>query len=330
MGNVEPTRGKTAEALYTAAQEALVAPSIFNSQPWRWIVHDDRLELFADRSRQLRAVDPQGRLLTVSCGVAAHHALMAVDGHRVEFQLLPDVQQPDLLAVLTPAGTAAADRRQEALHRAMTQRRTDRRAFTRAPVDAKVLDRLSAACGAQGAHLHFVPWHQMSSIALAAVAAGALQLSDPAYRVELADWTHRPPWSGDGVPLATAVGAASRRVPVRDFAPFGGDVMSPGPDNDWGATYSVIYTGGDSVADWLAAGMSLSAVLLTATSAGLGSATISDITEAPAIRQLLTQLLPTGYPQVAVRVGHPQAGELPSAPRRAAQEVISFAASPAA
>ena len=209
-------------------------------------------------------------------------------------------------------------------------RRTDRRPFQKTPIDGSVLDRLTAVCSQQGAHLYLVPWHQMSTLALAAVGAGALQLSDPDYRMELADWTHRPPWSGDGVPVETAVQSTPRRVPVRDFAPSGGEVMQAGLDNDFGATYGIIHTDGDTSRDWLMAGMSLSAALLTATAAGLASATISDVTEAAIIRDHIRQLLPSGYPQVAIRIGHPQPGQPPSTPRRPANEVVRLARAQAA
>ena len=76
MGNFEDM--SPAQALHEAARQALAAPSIFNSQPWRWVVLPGALQLWADRSRQLVTADPQGRLLTLSCGVAAHHALVAI------------------------------------------------------------------------------------------------------------------------------------------------------------------------------------------------------------------------------------------------------------
>jgi hypothetical protein len=313
------------QILYAAAEAALTAPSIFNSQPWAWTVRDDRLELRADRSRQVASIDPGGRLLTISCGVAAHHAMIAVTGHLSQVSLLPDAGDEDLMAVLRLGGVDLPDRRRDGLRSAIKARRTDRRPFQRTPINASVLDRLAAVCLDRGAHWYLVPWHQMSTLALAAVGAGALQLSDPDYRVELAAWTHRPQWSGDGVPVETAVETTPRRVPVRDFAPFGGDVMPAGQDNDYGATYGIIHTDRDSTIDWLVAGMGLSAVLLTATAAGLGTATISDVTEAPVIREHVRQLLPSGQPQVAVRIGHPQPGLPPSTPRRAAGEVITVA-----
>jgi nitroreductase len=36
------------QALRTAAARATLAPSIHNTQPWRWVVRRDRLELYSD------------------------------------------------------------------------------------------------------------------------------------------------------------------------------------------------------------------------------------------------------------------------------------------
>jgi hypothetical protein len=68
--------------LAAAARTAGFAPSIHNTQPWRWRVSGPTLELWAVRDRQLAVVDPEGRMLAVSCGAALHHprvALAAVD-----------------------------------------------------------------------------------------------------------------------------------------------------------------------------------------------------------------------------------------------------------
>jgi hypothetical protein len=311
------------EVFVAAAQSALAAPSIFNTQPWAWRVHPDRLELRADTTRQLASADPMGRLLTVSCGAAMHHAMVSVRGYLTDTEFLPDAADDGLIGVLRLGMHTDDDYRREALRKAIAVRRTDRRPFQKLPIDGAVLDRITAACTAQGARLHLVGWQQISTLALAAVAAGALELAEPAYRAELAAWTHRPSWTGDGVPVETAVERTARRVPVRDFAPFGGDVMPAGLENDFGATYAIIYTSTDTRADWLYAGLSLSAVLLTAAAAGLGSATISEVTERAVVRQHLQGLLPSGYPQIAVRIGHPQPGRLPDTPRRPAAEVIT-------
>src|SRR5262245_36766735 len=93
-------------ALREAAEQALAAPSIFNTQPWRWQISDDTLRLWADRQRQLLVADPEGRLLTISCGVALHHArvALAAAGHQAVVRRLPDPADDDLLAEIRVEG----------------------------------------------------------------------------------------------------------------------------------------------------------------------------------------------------------------------------------
>ncbi len=319
------TTQDTQHTLRKAAQAALWAPSIFNTQPWRWQLAGEDLRLWADRERQLAVADPQGRLLTISCGAALHHArvTLAAEGHQTQVTRLPDPADPDLLAVLGSAGPLAATTEDARLFVAIARRRTDRRVFHGEPVPAPISAAMVAAAEAQGAHLHLVRREQVAQLAFAAVHAGALELTDPDYRRELIRWTHRPTWSGDGVPVGTAVEMSPRAVPVRDFEPYGGSALSPGPGTDHDALYAVIFTDQDDPAAWLRAGEALSAVLLTATAAGLSTSPISDVTELAVTRERLRELLAgIGVPQLAVRVGHGQAGAVPASPRRPADEVI--------
>ncbi len=320
-----PVDEKTPEqALRAAAGAAGAAPSIFNTQPWRWQVGRS-LTLWADYERQLMVADPDGRLLMISCGVALHHARisLAASGHEVVVRRLPDPADPDLLATIEVAGAHQPTSRDCLLRDAITRRRTDRRAFGPEPVAESVAYGLVQAAEAEGAHLHLVRRDEVAQLAMAAAQAGALQLADPQYRKELIRWTHRPPWSGDGVPTTTAVKTSPRAVPVRDFAPFGGPAMEPGSQTDHGALYAVIFTDQDTPLDWLRCGEALSAALLNATAEGLGTAPMSDVTELTVTREQLRHLLADiGVPQLAVRVGHAPAGDPPAVPRRPLQEVV--------
>lgn len=308
-----------------AAVMAATAPSIFNTQPWRWQVGGGRLLLWADHDRRLLVADPDGRMLTVSCGVSLHHArtALAASGQEAVVSRLPDPIDPDLLATIDLTGPHEPDPAEITLYRAIPRRRTDRRAFGPEPVPEGVADQLVLAAQAQGARLHLVHRDQLAQLALAAVEASTVQLNDPDYRRELIQWTHRPAWSADGVPTTTAVTSTPRHVPVRPFAPFGGPVLDAGPHTDLGALYAIIFTGQDGPMDWLRAGEALSAVLLTATGQGLGTAPISDITELSTTRERLAGMLPEfGVPQLAARIGHAPATPVPSAPRRPRNEVI--------
>src|SRR3954469_5406544 len=165
--------------LIEAARDALTAPSIFNSQPWHWRIGENTAQLRADRSRQLTTIDPVGRLLTVSCGVALHHARTALTaaGYTAQISYLPDPQDPDLLATIRIDGTTppipAALRR----YRAMAIRRTDRRPFADAPVPGDALQALSDPPRQYGAHLHVPEPHAIIGITVAAGHAATVEQS---------------------------------------------------------------------------------------------------------------------------------------------------------
>lgn len=312
------------QALRECAEAALAAPSIFNTQPWCWQIRGGVLRLWADHGRRLLVADPDGRMLTISCGVALHHArvALAAAGHEALVQRLPEPDESDLLADIRITGTRVPTADDLGLREAIRLRRTDRRAF-HAGLPADAAATLVDAVESQGAHLHLIRPSEVSTLALAAAQASAVQLDDREYRKELIRWTHRPPWSNDGLPVATAVEPGPRAVAVRNFVPFNERGMPVGPYTDIDAQYMVIFTEQDSPLDWIRAGEALSAALLTVTCLGLASAPISDVTELAITREQLCRLLPgTGMPQLAVRIGQAPSGTLPTVPRRPANEVI--------
>jgi hypothetical protein len=303
------------QALTGAAVNALAAPSVFNTQPWRWRIDGDTAELWADRSRRLPTVDPDARLLLISCGAALHHfrTAFAARGRAIEVTRLPDPQRPDLLAVLRGGATVIPHPDDVRLLRAMSIRRADRRPFADSPVPDPAFDRVRGAVDVPGVHLHAVRPDQVVTLTVAAGHAAARELSDEAYRAELDSWRERGEnGTGDGVPVATAGPRAARPVPVRDFTAAGPEtstVHDTVPDGDRFARYLIVHTDGDGPEAWLAAGEALSAVLLRAASAGLAASPMSDLMEVPASRSLVSGLLGgVGHPAIAVRVGMPAVG----------------------
>ena len=111
---------RTAE-LIIAVERALRAPSVHNTQPWRWRVDDDAVQLHADWTRHLVATDPDRRDLVLSCGAALHHLLVALAARGLEADVdrLPDPDDTGHLATVTlrrrcrsarGPGAAAGDR----------------------------------------------------------------------------------------------------------------------------------------------------------------------------------------------------------------------------
>jgi nitroreductase len=315
-------------ALGIAARNALRAPSIFNTQPWRWRISGATADLVADRDRKLDTTDPDGRLLLLSLGAALHHAAVTVaaEGWTPVVSRFPDPAEPDLVARIRLGAYAPTDAAARRLAAAIARRRTDRRGFGDRPVPQETLSNLRRAVEAQGSYLHVVRGEQVPALAAAISRAAADESDDPAYRAELDRWTHRPAASGDGVPVSTAVDTAPRRVPIRDFAP-GGRPGAATAGHDDAAAYVLLFGAADDPAGWLRGGEALSALLLGAAADGLAASPFSEAMETPWPRRLLTDLLGgVGTPYLVVRLGYadPAAGPAPVAPRRAAAEVIDY------
>ena len=55
------------ETIYTALSLATRAPSVHNTQPWRFRVEQPAFELYSDPRRWIR-LDPKSREMLISCG----------------------------------------------------------------------------------------------------------------------------------------------------------------------------------------------------------------------------------------------------------------------
>jgi hypothetical protein len=66
------------------------APSIHNTQPWRFVAGPDRLDVYLDTERALPVLDPTGRQQIISCGSAVEFAVVALTaaGYNGEVDLM--------------------------------------------------------------------------------------------------------------------------------------------------------------------------------------------------------------------------------------------------
>ena len=193
-----------AQLLWEAAAAARLAPSIHNTQPWRFVLIPDALQIHADRDRQLRVADPDGRQLMLSCGCALFNAraTLAARGYDAVVSRLPDPDDPGLVARLGATGPAVglgADRRARTAHRpAALQPRTVPGHLRRSPRCAYEL----APRGRAGKAELFEVREQAHRLEHRQVepAGRPLESTDPAYRQELTAWTTGDPRRKDGVP----------------------------------------------------------------------------------------------------------------------------------
>ncbi|HEX8866786.1 MAG TPA: NAD(P)H nitroreductase, partial [Lentzea sp.] len=185
------SRGQPDEdTLRAAVALACRAPSVHNSQPWRWELGRHSLHLYADRTRGLPAVDPLGADLIISCGAALHHLRvgLAALGWRAMVHRLPNPGQPDHLAAVE-FQACEPNESHVALAAAIPRRRTDRRAYSSWTVPPGIIAQLVSCALAEGVEAQEVVGRGRDELLMAVVAAAAAQEADPAYRTEIREWT---------------------------------------------------------------------------------------------------------------------------------------------
>lgn len=303
---------------------ACLAPSVHNTQPWRWRYADGVLTLRADLRRRLPAEDPRGRDLTLSCGAALHHLQFAARalGWETSVVRLPPGAEETVLAEIRVLRAERAPVVPQDLALLRT-RCTDRRRFTAWPVPAYRLDdlcRLAAPWGVAAAAIADDGARFRLEL-LANQALSDLEL-DPSRQAEQERWIGRP--GSDGIPVALLpddpdpLQARSRFRPglLEDarMVLHGGD--------------RVLALGGpyDDVAGWLRTGEAMSALWLAATREGLSVVPMSQPIEVESTRREIGRSVLRGAfePHLLLRVGWQAIGRsaLPRTPRRPLADVL--------
>jgi nitroreductase len=306
------------------------APSVHNTQPWRWLLGATSIHLMADRNRRLPVIDPDGRDLLLSCGAALHHLRVALAalGWRATVHRFPNPDDPTHLAAVEMSARRPSEE-DIALARAITHRHTDRRRFSSWPVPDGHLDLMVRRAGADGALL--VPVAESGTRTLLAHAiddAARSQRDQPGYATELALWSGRSRAADDGVPAASTLSGAHRHgdTTMRSFP--GGSLAEArtGRGEEDGGELLVLATLLDDAASLLRAGEAAGAAMLTATDLGLATCPLSQPLEVAGTRELIRDQVLDGAacPHLILRTGWlpTAAPPLPRTPRRAADDTI--------
>jgi nitroreductase len=297
------------------------APSIHNTQPWRFVASTERLQMHMDRDRALPVLDPSGRQQVISCGVAVEFAVVALAarGWAADTELLPDAADPDHLATVRLAGPHEATADDRTLADAIDRRHTVRAPFQRRAVPGELVEELAVEAA------RFDTWckpitrseEEMATVFLIS-RAEEIEQSDPAYVAELQSWLRTDPGAVDGVPVDAVPSGDPRARPsnwmIRDFVVgeresgdflAGGDPDAPPPEVER-PTVVLMGTEGDDRFAWLQAGRALGRVLLRATAVGVAASPLTQALDWPATRtRMQARLSLVGHPQFLLRMGYP-------------------------
>lgn len=317
------------EVVKEAVLLACRAPSVHNSQPWRWVSEGGGLHLYVDRTRWVHNTDHSGREALISCGAVLDHlrVAMAAAGWQAHIKRFPNPDNIDHLASVefSPRELVADVDRNRA--EAILQRRTDRLPFRCPTFWARFEPALRGSVDGTAAMLDVLSDEVRSQLAEASQLTETLRRYDASYHAELQWWTSPFALSVGIPPEALASTSEQWRVDVaRDF-PARSDTDRRADLSVDGSKILVLSTAGDTRAEVFSCGEALSTVLLECTMAGMATCTLTHLIELDESRDIVRRLIrERGEPQVLIRVGiAPPIEDLPAAtPRRPLDDVLEI------
>jgi nitroreductase len=306
-------------------EAAGAAPSIHNTQPWRFVTSGhDLLELHGDPDRELWVADPKSRALHLSCGAALFNIRMAIRMRSYNPLVWPLPQladRPTLLALIQaePGRPAALNERE--MYDAIWRRHTNRGPFSDQPVPLPVRAALEQAAGFEFATLRLMNSSEAATVLELAEQADHELAADFDHQVEMQRWIA----SGsdkDGIQRDALPPEPDRHpAPVRDLGSAAPTVARPVRSYEQSPQLAVLTTARDGPADWLRAGQALQRVLLAATAYGLSASFLYQPIELRDMRGPASPGWPwPETPHIIIRFGY--APTAPESPRRPLEDVL--------
>jgi hypothetical protein len=306
---------------------ATLAANSHNTQPWKYRIGADRIDIVPDFSRRTPVVDPDDHHLFASLGCATENLVVAASHYGRIAEVAPPATAGGEIAVnLTGTRKEASP-----LFAAVTERQSSRSIYDGSDVAPGTLDELARIAGAHGVEALIVTDTRRREDILDLVLAGnRAQLEDGPFRSELKSWLRFNPnvaaRGRDGL-LSTASGNPS----LPDWlGPLMYDLtVKPEGDNERVAVQMrsssglVVFSAqSDDPTGWVAAGRAYERFALAATNAGLQHAFVNQAVEVPAQRAQLQSLLGFGHRRADLIIRFGRGPKLPRSLRRSVDDVL--------
>jgi nitroreductase len=315
--------------LERAAESGMLAPSAYNSQPWRFRIVGETFEIHTDESRARPIADPDGREMFMACGAALENVRIALRhlGREVEIDVSPEHARPHLIARVRLGAPRGPTHTEARFFTAIPLRRSNRARFYARPIPFGIAPSIEQAVESAGAGLRYVhPGTTRDALAQIIHEADRAQAYDAPFRLELAAWL-RPNKTErcDGMP-GFAFGLST---PMAALAPLAlhtvaWDRMRVVRDDELALAaplVGVLVTQRDEPHAWIRAGQGMERALLFATSQGLSTGVMNQAMQVAEVRERVRRLLGTElWPLAILRFGF--GNEAQRTPRRALRDVL--------
>ena len=330
----EGTVGNGLEHLVDAA---VLAANPHNSQPWLFRLEENRIELHADRTRKLEAIDPDERELMLGLGCGLENLLLAAEvrGYQANVMLFPNGSGDDLVASIE---LESAEPSPNPLYDMIPKRRTNRSRYSDKPIPDDDLVALSELAEADpGLRLQlYTEENERKPVGDLIVRACEIQAYDAAQHAETASWfrkndkeilEHR-----DGITIDAGGNPSLMRILAKIFISdkmingpsFGKEFIKSTKMQVESATVFAIISGDDkSPRTCLLGGRLYQRIHLWATSKRIAVHPMNyPLENRPELREEVAELFGANDRQALIpfRLGY--GPDVPHSPRRAVEDVI--------
>ena len=327
---VEASRSALSQdpAVLELVRYATLAASGHNTQPWRFRVSENRIEVLPDLSRRTPVVDPDDHHLFASLGCAAENLGLAAGARGRPGELsFSDVDNGSV--VFTFGAAASGD---AALFDAIPERQSTRAEYDGRRVSAADLKTLAAASAVPGIDLVLITDRpRMDRVCDLVIAGNTMQIADAAFVHELRTWLRFSPREaldkGDGLFSASS---GNPTLPAWLGPRLFDWVFKADAENEKYAKHlrssaglAVLVSERDDKDHWVRAGRACQRFALQATALGLKHAFINQPVEVASLRPDLASLvgMPGRRPDIVMRFGY--RAELPYSARRPVSAVLA-------
>ncbi|MDM7862128.1 hypothetical protein QTP81_16100 [Alteromonas sp. ASW11-36] len=324
-----PFNGDELHKLTFLLNYAILAPSHYNAQPWRFRLSNNGLDIILDKKRVSRFVDPHSREAIISCGaaigmieVAAHYFGCSVN---INYENTTD---RDLLAHINLTGNFDPSDNDIAWFHAIKYRQTNRKYFDDTEPPNQAIDSVQSYAKTLDVQLSLArdigTIIKFSDMVERAVKR---QFAKPWFRFEFTSWQRsllslKPDGlTGHGFYNTTLPNLISK--PMLNWFNWGSSIGKYNVDKcrNGSPTFAVISTANDDRTDWLNTGRLLTFLLLGLAHQGLSVSYMNQAIQEPDIRKQLPPILQSlQYPQLILRIG--KASPVHFTSRRSVEQTI--------
>lgn len=314
-----PVNSSNEERLLFLLNYAILAPSSYNTQPWKFNVSDNEIEVFSDKTRWLTVADADQREFYISIGCAMENLLIAAEhfGYLNNVQYFPEPNRTDLVASIRLIPGGKLETSDPGLFQAILARHTNRQPYENRTFPESDLQLLNNTTE-KGLGLYVTSNPKIKSeFRDLEVRANKIQYDNVEYKSELGYWL------GQGM-----MGPTGIQAKIAQFEVLFLDVGKDQTRKDSALLNSTLTLGfvtsrENDKTSQVKAGQLLERVWLTATARNIRVQPMSQALEVPQTKAELERLVPDNgsYVQQIFRLGYAPP-ETEYTPRRPLEEVL--------